>query len=211
MIRRIQLLTPFALCSIPPTRAAAHDKHQTFMKNYTIALLSSLWFGISTNCLSQGTILVQHSGSENPMNEGFTLNIGSGILVGAATNDLGMNAWATTATSGGIGLFGYQQLLTPDQQAQVMGSDWTMSVTVRIIQSSDTNQHVFAAFKTGSQGFGLEFGMNSDGDPFVQVNESSLSPIYTLTGAGSSYNNYDLLYNAANNTASLWVNGVDEI
>ncbi|HEY5042127.1 MAG TPA: PEP-CTERM sorting domain-containing protein [Verrucomicrobiae bacterium] len=181
------------------------------MKNHTIALLSLLWIGISANSFGQGTILVQHSGSADPTTEGFSLNIGPGITVGPVTNDLGMDAWRTTATSGGIGLFGYQQLLTPQQQTQVTGSDWMMSVTLRIVQSSDTIQHIFAGFNTGSQGFGLGFGLNGNGDPFVEVDESSLSPIYTLAGAGSSYNNYELIYNSANNLASLWVDGVDEI
>src|SRR5665213_88764 len=211
MIRRIRLPMRSGSCFIPPIRAAVHDKHQTFMKNHTIALLSLLWIGISANSFGQGTILVQHSGSADPTTEGFSLNIGPGITVGPVTNDLGMDAWRTTATSGGIGLFGYQQLLTPQQQTQVTGSDWMMSVTLRIVQSSDTIQHIFAGFNTGSQGFGLGFGLNGNGDPFVEVDESSLSPIYTLAGAGSSYNNYELIYNSANNLASLWVDGVDEI
>jgi len=180
-----------------------------FMKNYTIALLSSLWLGILTNGLGQGAILVQHSGSLNPTNEGFSLGIDTGVSVGPVTNDLGMSAWTTTSTGGG--LFAYVQTLTPQQQAQVAGSDWMMSVTLRVVQSSNTNSQIYTIFNTGSRAFDLGFGLNGNGDPFVEVNESSLRPVYTLTGAGSSYNNYDLLYNAANNTASLWVNGVDII
>jgi hypothetical protein len=142
----------------------------------------------------------------DPAVESFTLNSSYGS-VGPVTNDLGMDAWTTAVTGGPLD---YDQLLTPQQQAQVDGSDWILSVTLRVVQSSSSSD-ISTSFATGSQYFSLGFGLDGGGDPFVQAGDSSLSPVYTLTGAGSSYNNYELIYNSANTTASLWVNGVDVI
>ena len=58
-------------------------------------------------------------------------------------------------------------------------------------------------------GFFLEFGIDSNGDPTVQT--SSLGPVFVLTNAGSTYNNYQLIYNATEDAASLWVNGTKEL
>jgi len=181
------------------------------MKIYTLVLLCSLWFGISTIGFGQGAILFQHFGSADPTAEGFSLNIGNGTSVGPATNDFGMNAWKTASTSGGSAIFDYQQLLTPQQQAQVTASDWMLSVTLRMVQPSGSIGYPEVLFDTGSQYFSLDFGTDGNGDPLVRAGTSSLSPVYTITGAGSSYNNYELVFNSVGNVASLWVDGVDRI
>jgi hypothetical protein len=50
-----------------------------------------------------------------------------------------------------------------------------------------------------------------NGDPFVQTGLSTSSPEFVLNGAGSTYNNYQLVYSATSGTANLFVNGTDEI
>jgi hypothetical protein len=182
MVRRISSPTQYVSCFIPLILVAVHDKHIVLrlMRHYTIALLTSLWFGILINCFGQGAVLIEHSGALDPTAEGFTPDTFYGS-VGPVTNDLGMNAWTTT--SGGPTL-NYYQLLTPQQQAQVDGSDWKLSVTLRVVQSSGSSD-IYTTFATGSQFFSLGFGLDGGGDPFVQAGDSSLSPVYTLTGAGS--------------------------
>jgi hypothetical protein len=179
------------------------------MKNHTIALLGSLWLGILTNGFGQGAILVQHSGSVNPVNEGFALTVsGTGTtIVGPVTNDFGMNAWSV----GGNNFIDYSQSLTP-----IPHEDWILSVNMRIIQSGGGGliPNNWVDIIDGSEQFELGFGTDSNGNAAVWI-ETALngigSPIFTLNGRGSVYNNYQLDYNAIANTASLWVNGTEEV
>ena len=181
------------------------------MKNHTITLLSLLWIGIYANGLGQGAILVQHSGSADPTTEGFTLGVsGTGTtILGPVTNDLGMNAW----TVGGGNVVNYSQSLTP-----IPNEDWTLSIDVRVIQSGQGfNPNNWATFLAGNEGFALGFGTDSNGNATVWINNiltgtlPGSQPAFTLSGGGSVYNSYQLDYSAVANTASLWVNGTEEV
>lgn len=146
----------------------------------------------------QGTIILQHSGATDPTTEGFSFS-GQRGLSGPVINNLGMNAWIT-ATSAGDGPAYYTQILTPQQQAELAGASWDLSVTLRVVQSPDPVD-TRVAFDLGSMAYWLSFSVNANGDPVVGP--------YTLTGAGSTYNNYQLIYDASTETASLWVNNVE--
>jgi hypothetical protein len=165
----------------------------------TIALLATaLLVLVTERAAGQATILLQHSGATDPATEGFSY-FGQRSLSGPVINDLGMNAWMT-ATGAGGGPAYYTQTLTPQQQAELGGASWDLSVTLRVVQSpppADT----YVQFDTGSMAYGMAFSINANGDPVVDS--------YTLTGAGSTYNNYQLIYDASTETASLWVNNVE--
>jgi hypothetical protein len=113
-----------------------------------------------------------------------------------------MNAW----TVGGGNVINYSQSLTP-----IPNEDWTLSIDVRVIQSGggpDPNN--WAAFYAGNEQFALGFGTDSNGNATVWTGTGS-EPIVTLSGRGSVYNNFQLDYNAVANTATLWVNGTEEV
>lgn len=164
------------------------------------SLLAVLFIALMINSTyGQGILVIQHLGANDPTSEGFTLN--NNGSVGPIIGDLGMNAWVTETTNHGGPVF-YQQTLTSQQQTALAGANWDLSVTLRVLQSplaGDTSVQL----DTGSMAYGLFFSVNASGDPVVGP--------YTLTGAGSTYNNYQLIYDASTEMASLLVNNVDEI
>jgi hypothetical protein len=176
------------------------------MKHYTIVLLCTLWFGSSTNGFGQGDILVQHSGSVNPTNEGFALSVGGSgtTIVGPVTNDLGMNAW----TVGGGNVITYSQSLTP-----IPIQDWTLLIDVHVTQSGGGNgapPNNFVLLDAGGEFFQLNFGTDSSGNATVRTGTTP-GPTIALNATGSVYNNFQLDYNAVADTAALWVNGTEVV
>ena len=152
----------------------------------------------------QESIITFHSGYNDPTMEGFSLMLAS-ASVGAVTNDLGFDAWTTAVPANGLYAF-YREALTSQQTAQLSGQNWTLSLTLRVA-AVDPNERSSVIFGSGSHEYDIFFGAQSNGDPIVSVGNIS----YTLNGAGSSYNDYQLIYNAASDTADLYVNGIDRI
>ena len=153
----------------------------------------------------QGTIIL-HQGATDPVTEGFTYS-GAPDAVGPVYGDLGLDAWRTSVTTN---LSRYTQLLTPEQQAQATGADWIMSATLRVVQTADyTRGNTWLAFYAGNASFPLDFGADSNGDPFVNFGNSSGTPRFVLAGAGSTYHNYQLRYSTTSGIADLWVDGVE--
>jgi len=177
------------------------------LNNILCRLLLVLVFkvGAVISTSGQGTVLAQHLGSSDPTTEGFSLSVSSDGSVGPVSNDHGFDAWQTHNNGGGFAY--YVQALSPQQQAQVAGSDWVMSASLRIVSPSSLG--VADALTTGSELFQLFFGSTPNGDPFVQI-DSPGNPKFVLTGAGSTYNTYQLKYDSMSGTAGLWVDGVEE-
>ena len=154
----------------------------------------------------QGTIIAQHSGANDPTTEGFG-SYGTG-QAGGVINDLGYNAWVTPwayRSSRGYGA----------SINNIADVNWILSVTVRIA-TTNTDPGIFSAIvDTGASSsplFSLQFGSDSSGNPIVETGGSNgIQYNYTLTDAGSTYNNYQLVYDAGTETANLWVNGTEEL
>jgi PEP-CTERM motif len=167
------------------------------MKTYSIKLLlAGMFLGLAAGPVcGQGVVVVQHSGYNNPVNEGFSF--GASGQVGGVTNDLGYNAWATLLSSSAV--------TYSSNVGDLTGLDWILSVTVRV-----TTSNVGGAFDaivwTGTQAFELNFGSDSSGNQMVFP---TLDAEYTVNG--SAYNNYQLVYDASANTASFWINGTEEL
>lgn len=182
------------------------------MKHMSITLsIAVLLLAATGSALAQGTIVLQHSGATDPATEGFSFG-GSG-LVGPVINDLGMDAWIT-AVSAPNQSTGYFQSLTAQQNAQLTGSDWVMSLTLRVVESPPVLGNNWVSFGTGPCTFDLFFGSESDGDPFVTVYNilnTSDNQQFVLQGGGPGYHNYQLVYSAALDTADLWVDGVQRL
>ena len=149
----------------------------------------------------QGTIIAQHFGFNNPTNEGFALyahyQYASPPVSGIA-NDLGYNAWVT-------GNWPYG-LLYSNNIGNVSSENWTLSVTVRVLPTGTVPKIFFANVDTGSSQYGLGFGSDINGDQIVGIGSTN----FTLYG-GSTYNNYQLIYSSDTGTASLWINGTEEL
>lgn len=160
---------------------------------------------------AQGLLVAQHSGSADPISEGFSLaTIGRQAHVGPVTGDMGMNAWATTVSNVNNNIV-YQYNLTPEQQSQFVGSDWVLSLRLRVVASSGIFGNNFANVRDGSGSFYMFIGSESNRDPLVVVGDTSLSPTYILQGGGPGYHDYQLRYTASAGAANLWIDGVERL
>jgi hypothetical protein len=175
------------------------------MKSHLEKLIlgASLFVSAFSLAFGQGTLIIQHFGDTDPTTEGFTLGGGSTGQVGGITNDLGFNAWSTTVANSSVSYYCSIENLT--------GLDWELTGTIRIV-SSNTIPGVFNLYlSTGLEQFEVKIGSDANGNPIVAALGSSLSPVYVLNNAGSTYNTYQLLYDAASDTADLYINGVEQM
>ncbi len=148
----------------------------------------------------QGQIVIQHTGYNDPLSEGFTIHSFGAVQVAGVTNDSGYNAWATLFSGSGV--------VYSANVGNLTGSDWVLSVTVKIA-ATNANPYgsVFdAGISTGTSSIGMAFGADSNGNQLVLIQRYGEFAIN-----GSSYNNYQLVYDATANAASLWINGMQKL
>jgi hypothetical protein len=147
----------------------------------------------------QGTIIAQHSGFTNPTNEGFGLYTHyASPPVGGIANDMGYSAWITPNWDWGI--------MYSNKIGNISSANWTLSVTVRVLPTETVPEIFFANVDTGSSQYGLGFGSDINGDQIVSIGSTN----FTLYGS-STYNNYQLVYSSGTQTASLWIDGTEEL
>jgi hypothetical protein len=158
--------------------------------------LATLLVTATVPAFGQGTLVIQHTGATDPLTEGYTkLGPGSGYPV---INDMGVNAWVAPGISN-LNVF-YNYILTPRQQAESAGAGWILSADLRI-----TTTNSFPMFGLTLDGYGLNFGSDSNGNQYVLYGSGGTDHV---TLPGSSYNDYQLVYDASLGTVSLWINGI---
>ena len=160
-------------------------------------------------------VLLQHLGANDPVSElpkpwVFVVGPNSGSLdVGPVINDVGgFDAWKTnddqTTTSGG----GYRASLTPDEALRASTSNWLLRARLRVVDFDDSPAGAVKLDYSDSQiTWRLAFGSTGSGDPIVSLGDGITNPSHTITGAGSTYNLYELAYDPLSQTADLFVNG----
>jgi hypothetical protein len=168
-------------------------------------------------------IIFEHTGNADPLTEGWTaFNAGGGgQVVGPLTNDAGsgLDAWSMSDTSSALfTTLSYNQTPSPAQLNQASTLGWSYSVTIRIPNSSDlAAASPFIAYRDGSRSWQLHFGSEADGDPIVQLHDGGgahpnfTGPTYTLQQAGSTYHTYALVFDPLDDSADLFVDGVERI
>ncbi len=158
-----------------------------------------------------GVLIAHHAGASNPTNEGFDLSFGGNAQVGAVSGDFGLDAWSIDL-NGGSDVAIYARHLTAEEQASAASAGWVMSLRLRMVDFPVTSPNsMIARFYTGTKLYSLHFAAQSDGDPIVSVEESVDSRFCTLDGAGSGYHNYKLVYDAGADTATLTVDGLQQM
>ncbi|MEI9962519.1 MAG: PEP-CTERM sorting domain-containing protein [Limisphaerales bacterium] len=167
-----------------------------------ISILVSFCLVASVVC-GQG-IIIEHSGASNPVSEGFGVS-GFGTSETEGVTDLGINAWSTTINASGVEYTG--------SFSSLAAVDWTLSATLRIVTTNinPSSGTFYVSIVTGSTYFRMLFGSDSNGDAMIIVNSyTNASPVIVLDGAGSTYNTFQLVYDASANAAALWINGTEQ-
>jgi len=146
---------------------------------------------------------------------------GPGTSAAAITDDIGsgFDAWSITDTLTSNGSFlGYSQTPTGDQNLRAATLGWTLRSRLRVANDGDSvSNHGSVAmdYINGSTQFVMAFGSESDGDPIVSLpndpGDQFAGATYTLQGAGSSYNLFELVFDPNENSADLFVNGIERI
>ena len=167
--------------------------------------------------------VIKQMGEKDPTKNGFSVLTccGSGAT-GAGENDDGTPVWAM----GGGDIpdqFAYVRALTTDQANIIEKKGFVVTVVARIIQgfapaySQATPVTIGNSFlDNGQVRWEMDIGLNASGDPVVVLPTShdnsgpggsiqSYGASYVLTGAGGSYNDYQLVVKSGK--GSLYING----
>lgn len=174
----------------------------TKIHSNVISLTAAFLVAAISPSYGQGTVLFQHSGATDPTNEGFSFNGASGV--GPAIGDLGVDAWSI-----GGGIAYYTRGIASQEQSLITVNDWTLSITLRVVNSTGPNGSTFIRFATGTAEFGLGFGLGPNGDPLIRAYGNGVT--YALVGGGPGYHNYQLKYHALSSMANLWVDGIERL
>jgi hypothetical protein len=163
---------------------------------HIIVWATTLLIATSSQSYSQGSLIFQHLGASDPVNEGASL-VGTGTT-GPVLGDFGFDSWSISG-----GAVFYRRNLTPEQLATIAVNDWTISLNLRIVTNAS-----FVSLRTGTGGFTLQLYSQSDGDPVVSTFQG-LS--YIFEGGGSGYHDYAFKYSVSLGKAALWIDGVERL
>jgi hypothetical protein len=186
----------------------------------------AIWAGTSR----AGSVYALHRGANDPTTEGFTYIDDFGpASTGPVFNDMGYNAWAISSASSTTQV-AYEVAFTSAQNSALAAQGFTMSLFASVPNGTmnPINGNFYPTiddvvdFGSGRR-FDLAIGLNANGNPVATLVSSyfggtggagsfyTSGPSYTLTGSGSTYHLYELVYNAATQTADLYIDGVDRI
>ena len=154
-------------------------------------------------------ILRQHVGRANPTTEGFTSD---GVATGSAINNdvgSGLGAWRIQSPSQTSGF--YSSTLSAAEKQSAMTRGWKITARLRV-ETGDT--FVNLDFLGFGNRFDIHLHRDANGDTVVQLATTIVpltGPSFTLTGSGSSYHLYELVFDPITHTANLAVDGVTRL
>ena len=206
----------------PPTYRSRSIQHRAY------AALAAWSFSLVATCA--GAAVPAHTGTTNPIAEGFSvLSCCGAATAGPVNNDLGQAIWSISASST-ASQFGYMSGgLTADQKNGILAEGFSMSFAARAVRSLapayDSINHVILLgvfLDNGVRRFEVDLGVNAQGDTVVVLPTSidafgpgasirSPGQSFTLVGSGSTYHDYLLNYNPTTQLASLSVDGTQEL
>jgi hypothetical protein len=175
--------------------------------------------------------IIPHEGQTDPITEGFTLrSIGSSSTL-AVPNDIGLPAWRVTGSAENAQLIYASGALNSAQDAVIASQGFVLTAVARVTRNnnlapaySTTNPVIIGGMllDTGTRRFEMSLGINSSGDTVVVLPTSidaggpgnslrTPGASFTLTGSGSSYHTYKLVYDPVTKLADLFVDGVPRL
>lgn len=145
-------------------------------------------------------VIIQHSGLNDPLTEGFFMITPGEAELAEVIDDQGYNAWSIHDTSRVDPTIYLYQLL-PEQSLAVNTYSWVLSATMRLVEPGAARLE----FTTGSETFLFSLRLDEGGD--IMLTQQQV-PLYTLEGGGAGYHDFSLVYDAIDERASFWVDGV---
>lgn len=192
--------------------------------------LSAGLIGLALTGFAHAALSITHAGAVDPTAEGFTVEACCGQSAsGSILNDLGHDAWSITGQARSYQFGYYSGTLSPGQKADIGSQGFILTLEARASQGVapvyDSTSHVTvggAAVDTGTSRFEIGLGVDGSGDTVVVLPTSidpfgpdgsirTPGPSYTLTGSGSSYHTYQLVFNPEARSADLFVDGTERI
>jgi hypothetical protein len=188
-------------------------------KNILLSLAIASLLSVRTGVV-EASFTIAHTGSADPITEGFSVwaNIGTST-VQPVRNDGGYEAWAITGLTPFQQYAYYSGPLNATQQSEIAKQGFVLTVVERVLQGiapvySPANPAIIGvvAVSTGSQRFDIDFGVDGNGDTVVVLPDNAyysgnsvVTPgaSFTLTGSGSSYHAYQLVYDPSTELADL--------
>jgi hypothetical protein len=161
-------------------------------------------------------ILFQHNGANDPATEGWTRNAyenGNNIIEGPVLESaqFGFDAWKIADTAATPPPFStvatYDAALTPQQEAELETSDWTLSMRLRVATLPDGflqgESSITVSLSFGLQAYYIRFAGTQDNDGMsILINNFSSGVL------GTGYHKWDLIHNATTNLTRLVVDDV---
>lgn len=155
--------------------------------------------------VAHGQVVVQHTGANDPITEGFTLLQPGNAEVGPVFEDFDRDAWSIRLQSQ-TEYGAYEHALTERERQDAATFGWELSVTLRFLSFPDVwGNGVY--FYTGAHRFSMEFFTDSDGT--LWISDSLSGGDYRFEGGDDDYHRYTLVYDPLAELARLWVDGVD--
>ena len=191
---------------------------------FAIGLFVASWTG-----QAKANFTFTHSGSLDPITEVFAVWPFSdgGHVVGPVYNDMGYEAWSIKGLPRSSQYAYYSEPLSISQNADIANQGFVLTVTERVAQGvgpvyTKDNPFIISAtvVSTGSKRFDIDLGVDSNGDTVVILPDligvsggGLITPgaSFTLTGSGSSYHTYQLVYHPTTQLADLFVDGIKRI
>ena len=164
---------------------------------------------------AQAEEIVAHTGATEPLLEGFNDDLTGVSLSGPVLGDMGLDAYAVGGT--GMERFGTGDF-DAATRAELLARGWKMTARLRVAQSPDERGLVAVNLENiGGRRYDMNFGLDANGDTFVRLNQTivtspqltGIGPTHTLVGSGSTYHLFELIYDPAEASADLFVDGVE--
>ena len=170
---------------------------------------------------------VVHLGTADPLQEGFAvwMYLLGQSTVDAVPEDMGRDVWRISGQTQSQQYAYYAAPLTPAQQTAFETDGFGLTVIARVEQglapaytSASPAMIGVVAVSTTTKRFDVDLSIDAAGDTVVVLpdsvaytgNELFVAPgrSLTLTGSGSSYHTYQLVYDPVTQLADLYVDGV---
>lgn len=157
---------------------------------------------------AQADLIAHHYGQTNPTSagEGWTVS-NNGVTVGPI-DDGGVNAWLIDDNYSTASAY-YHKTVSDSQLLEAATKGWTFEFTLKMVDSENkTSAGLY--FANGTNMFLLCPSVSGGDQAFALLGTSSVGDsltLNTLTGTGSSYQNYKISYDPATAKASVYVGG----